>query len=71
MTTETTNNQPDFYVYYTEEISKGKTRRIPVGAVWKHGKGEGFNIRLDSLPVRNFDGNLVAFEPLKNDEASQ
>ena len=61
MTTETSSNQPDFIVYYSEEISKGKERRYPVGACWKHGSGDGFNIRLDTLPVRNFDGNLVAF----------
>lgn len=50
----------------------GKTARWskPLGAVWPHKDGKGFNIELDALPI-TFDGKLVLRErpPKKDDDA--
>lgn len=54
---------PDFYVYQSENLEDDKTRLIQLGAAWKHQNGTGLSIKLDALPVRKFDGQLVAFAP--------
>lgn len=65
------NNNPDFYIFYDEELGRNKNRLIRVGAAWKHGKGDGISISLDSIPIRDFDGSLVAFPPLEDDETGK
>lgn len=62
------NNKPDFYVYFYEPTGRNSTRRIQVGAAWKHENGDGLSISLDALPIREFDGSLVIFPPLKTDQ---
>ncbi|GHC11930.1 hypothetical protein [Cerasicoccus arenae] len=66
--TENKSNQPDRILYFYEDQGKGKSRRIAIGALWNHREGEGANIVLDSLPIRGFDGRLVAFPPRDPDQ---
>jgi hypothetical protein len=35
---------------------------VTVGAAWPFGSGEGFNVRINMLPV-NFDGTLMLVPP--------
>jgi hypothetical protein len=35
---------------------------VTVGAAWPFGSGEGFNVRINMLPV-NFDGTLMLIPP--------
>ncbi|WP_269537018.1 hypothetical protein [Cerasicoccus fimbriatus] len=60
---QSSSKQPDFFVYQSESMGGDKTRLIQLGAAWKHQNGTGFSIKLDALPVRQFDGQLVAFAP--------
>ncbi|GHB93277.1 hypothetical protein [Cerasicoccus arenae] len=53
--------QPDYYIYQSEELAPDKTRLIQLGAAWNHVNGNGLSIKLDALPIRKFDGQLVAF----------
>lgn len=40
----------------------GKDIFTTVGAAWPFGSGEGFNVRINMLPV-NFDGTLMLIPP--------
>jgi hypothetical protein len=56
-----TNNLPSHRVYaVTKEGKKSYWRGI--GAVWPHGDGEGFNMKLDYLPL-NPDAEIVIRKP--------
>lgn len=61
--TTTSSNLPDFYIFWEQVGEENKSRLIQLGAAWKHKKGDGINIKLDTLPVGEFDGSLVAFPP--------
>ncbi|MBK1857787.1 hypothetical protein [Cerasicoccus arenae] len=53
--------RPDFVIYQSEVLGPDKKRLIQLGVAWKHFNGNGINIKLDALPIRAFDGQLVAF----------
>ena len=56
-----TNNLPSHRVYaVTKEGKQSYWREI--GAVWPHGDGQGFNMRLDYLPL-NPDAEIVIRKP--------
>tara|TARA_B100001250_G_scaffold371975_1_gene357126 strand:+ start:765 stop:968 length:204 start_codon:yes stop_codon:yes gene_type:complete len=62
MTTEERTNQPSkkpTHTVFANTYINGRPVNIRVGAAWKHSKGSGFNISLDSL---------VAFENKPNEE---
>ncbi len=54
-------NSPDYLIYQSEPLGGDKTRLIQLGAAWMHQNGNGFNLKLDSTPIRGWDGSLVAF----------
>jgi hypothetical protein len=47
---KTTNKRPSHRVY---AVTKNGERNFwqPIGAAWAHGDGEGFNLKLDYLPL--------------------
>jgi hypothetical protein len=49
-----TNNRPSHRVY---AVTKNGERNFwqPIGAAWAHNDGEGFNVKLDYLPLREAD----------------
>lgn len=46
----TTSRLPSHKVYAVTKGSKGNFWR-EIGAAWAHGDGEGFNLKLDMLPL--------------------
>jgi hypothetical protein len=55
------SKKPAFIAYTVKGRGKGqKSIWTRIGAAWPHGKGTGFNIELEAVPV---DGRLVLIEP--------
>jgi hypothetical protein len=50
MTTETTNSRPTHRMFAVTRNGKKKFWQ-PIGALWAHADGKGFNQRLDYLPA--------------------
>jgi hypothetical protein len=50
MTTETTNSRPTHRVFAVNKNGKKKFWQ-PIGALWAHADGKGFNLSLDYLPL--------------------
>jgi hypothetical protein len=50
MTTETNNCRPTHRIF---AVTKNETKKFwqPIGALWAHSDGNGFNQRLDYLPL--------------------
>ena len=66
--TDTSSRKPALRLYSVIEGQRGKKSRwIPVGALFPHEDGEGFNVQLDAIPV-GFDGRLVARQPKPEEE---
>jgi len=59
-------NLPSHRVY---AVTKNGKRNFwqPIGALFAHGDGEGFNLKLDYLPLN--DAEIVARKPKTEDEA--
>ena len=55
-----TNNRPSHRVY---AVTKNGERSFwqPIGAAWPHGDGEGFNVKLEYLPLN--DAEIVIRKP--------
>jgi hypothetical protein len=49
-----TNNRPSLRVYAVTKGEKGSFWQ-PIGAAWAHGDGEGFNLKLDYIPLNGAD----------------
>jgi hypothetical protein len=52
MTTETTTSRPTHRIFAVTKDGKKKFWQ-PIGALWAHTDGKGFNQRLDYLPLNN------------------
>lgn len=52
MTTETANTRPTHRIF---AVTKNGTKKFwqPIGAIWAHQDGKGFNQKLDYLPLTN------------------
>jgi hypothetical protein len=50
MTTETTNSRPTHRIFAVTKSGKKKFWQ-PIGALWAHTDGKGFNQKLDYLPL--------------------
>lgn len=50
MTTETTKSRPTHRIFAVTKNGEKKFWQ-PIGALWAHGDGQGFNQRLDYLPL--------------------
>jgi hypothetical protein len=57
MTKETNKTRPTHRVYAVVKNGEKKFWQ-PIGAMWAHGDGKGFNLRLDYLPLT--DAELAA-----------
>ena len=60
--------RPDFIVRAPDPQNRG--RWLTLGAAWSRDDG-GLNIKLNVMPVANFDGTLVALPPLESDEVPE
>lgn len=56
MTKETSKNRPTHRLYAVTKNGESKFWQ-PIGALWAHQDGSGFNIRIDYLPLN--DAELV------------
>ena len=54
MTTQRTNNGPTHRLFAVTKAGKGKYWQ-PIGALFQHNDGKGFNLSLDYLPLNNAD----------------
>ncbi len=52
MTKETNKTRPTHRVYAVIKNGEKKFWQ-PIGAMWAHGDGKGFSLRLDYLPLNN------------------
>jgi hypothetical protein len=52
MTKETNKTRPTHRVYAVTKSGEKKFWQ-PLGAMWAHGDGKGFNLRLDYLPLND------------------
>ena len=59
--TNTSPNKPSHRVYAVTKRKSGENNWTEIGAVWAHGDGKGFNLKLDYLPLNG--GELVIREP--------
>jgi hypothetical protein len=55
-----TTNRPSHRVYAVTKNGKRSFWK-PIGAAWVHGDGEGFNLKLDYLPLN--DAEIVVRKP--------
>jgi hypothetical protein len=62
-----TTNPPSHRVYAVTKNGKQSYWR-PIGAVWPHADGEGFNLKLDYLPLNQAE---IVIRKLKADEADR
>ena len=59
--------QPAYVVRAPDPNSRG--RWVTLGYAWQRKNGEdGFSVKLNSIPVGNWDGVLVLLPPLSNEE---
>ena len=58
MTSEQTNSRPTHRIFAVTKNGKNKKFWQPIGALWAHADGKGFNQRLDYLPLNN-DAEIV------------
>ena len=52
MTTETNTSRPTHRIFAVTKSGEKKFWQ-PIGALWAHGDGQGFNQRLDYLPLND------------------
>jgi hypothetical protein len=62
-------NPPSHRVYAVTKVGKQSYWRA-IGAVWPHGDGEGFNMKLDYLPL-NPDAEIVIRKPKAEAEEAE
>lgn len=55
---------PKLAVFTVREREGQRPTWIRIGTAYRHALGEGFNVKLDALPV---DGKLVLMPPKKNE----
>jgi hypothetical protein len=63
-----TSNRPSHRVY---AVTKNGERSFwqTIGAAWVHGDGEGFNLKLDYLPLN--DAEIVIRKPKADEQADE
>ena len=59
MSNDTTKNRPTHRLFQTATDDAGNSTREPIGALWPHSKGGGFNLKLTKQP--NPGAKLVIF----------
>ena len=66
--TTTSPNKPSHRVYAVTKRKSGENDWTEIGAVWAHGDGKGFNLKLDYLPLNG--GELVIRVPKERTDTS-
>ena len=66
--TTTSPNRPSHRVYAVTKRKSGENDWTEIGAVWAHGDGKGFNLKLDYLPLNG--GELVIRVPKERTDPS-
>jgi hypothetical protein len=61
MTNETNNSRPTHRVFAVTKNGQKKFWQ-PIGALWTHADGKGFNLRLDYLPLSKAETVIRAIE---------
>jgi len=61
MTNETNNSRPTHRVFAVTKNGKNKFWQ-PIGALWAHADGKGFNLKLDYLPLNDAQTVVRAIE---------
>lgn len=61
--------QPKFVVRAPDSTKRG--RWVTVGYAWELREGEGFSVKLNTVPVGAWDGALVLLPPLDRDGIAQ
>ncbi len=62
--------KPVFVVRAPDSNARG--RWVTLGYAWQRKNGEdGFSVKLNSIPVGNWDGTLVLLPPLSNEEVPE
>lgn len=51
---------PALIAYSVDEVNQDERYWTRIGAAWPHGKGKGFTIQLNAVPL---DGKVVLMEP--------
>jgi hypothetical protein len=59
MSNDTTKNRPAYRLFQEIVDDTGKSAREPIGALWPHSKGGGFNLKLTKQPAAG--AKLVVF----------
>jgi hypothetical protein len=69
MTTETNNTRPTHRIF---AVTKGDKKKFwqPIGALWAHSDGKGFNQRLDYLPLNDAEIVIRAIDDDAKAEAN-
>jgi uncharacterized protein (DUF736 family) len=61
-------NQPDFVV--RAKTGPGRKEWSTIGYAWKRERGEGFSVKLNTMPIgSNWNGVLVLLPPYADDDA--
>ena len=60
------DRQPVFVARAPDSTKRG--RWVTVGYAWPRGSGEGYSIKLNSIPVGSWDGALVLVPPFQQQE---
>ena len=70
MTTETNNSRPTHRIF---AVTKGDKKKFwqPIGALWAHGDGKGFNQKLDYLPLTDAEIVIRAIDDDAKVEGSE
>jgi hypothetical protein len=67
---KTERRKPVFVVRAPDPSSRG--RWVTLGYAWRRKNSEeGFSVKLNSIPVGNWDGVLVLLPPLSNEEVPE
>ena len=60
------DRQPKFVVRAPDSSKRG--RWVTVGYAWELRSGEGFSVKLNTIPVGVWDGAVVLLPPFQNDD---
>ncbi len=68
--TKSERRKPVYVVRAPDPNARG--RWVTLGYAWQRKNGEeGFSVKLNSIPVGNWDGALVLLPPLSNEEVPE
>ncbi len=63
------SNKPTHYAYFVKDINSDNSKWTPIGAVWPHKDGKGFNLKLELIPVDS--GTITIREVSEKDQPQE